>query len=108
MSQGYFFNYHSLFAAQMVDFLKEKHIQYIAELDNRRNDLAYWQTEHLRISGIYWGLTALDLLGSLESLNKEQVIKFVVDCQQQDGTTTLLPQISLKHFDGNRRVWRTS
>lgn len=42
-------------------------------------------TEYLRMSGMYWGLTALDLMGTLEKMDKEQIIKYVVDCQDECG-----------------------
>ena len=42
-------------------------------------------TEYLRMSGIYWGLTAIDLLSSLDRMNKTEVLKFVVDCQHDCG-----------------------
>jgi geranylgeranyl transferase type-2 subunit beta len=42
-------------------------------------------TEHLRLNGVYWGLTALHLLGHPEALSRDQTIKFVLSCQNQDG-----------------------
>lgn len=42
-------------------------------------------TEYLRMSGIYWGLTVLDLMNNLESMNKADVIEFVCNCQCKDG-----------------------
>lgn len=42
-------------------------------------------TEHLRLSGVYWGLTALHLMGHPEALPRDETIKFVLDCQNADG-----------------------
>ena len=42
-------------------------------------------TEFLRMSGIYWGLTAMALMGKLEQMNKEEVIEFVKACQHEHG-----------------------
>ena len=42
-------------------------------------------TEFLRMSGIYWGLTAMDLMGQLSRMNKEEVLEFVKACQHHDG-----------------------
>lgn len=42
-------------------------------------------TEHLRMSGIYWGLTALDLMGDLEKIDKEEVLTFIKKCQRDCG-----------------------
>ena len=33
----------------------------------------YMMTEHIRMSGIYWGLTAMDLLGHLEDMDADEV-----------------------------------
>lgn len=45
----------------------------------------YCMTEYLRISGIYWGLTVMDLMHSLERMNKQEVLQFVRDCQHECG-----------------------
>ena len=42
-------------------------------------------TEYLRMSGIYWGLTVMDLMGSLEKMNKQEVIAFVKSCHHDCG-----------------------
>lgn len=42
-------------------------------------------TEYLRMSGIYWGLTVLDLMHGLDKMNKDEVIEFVSSCQGEDG-----------------------
>ena len=42
-------------------------------------------TEHLRLSGVYWGLTALHLLGHPDALPRDKTIEFVLACQNKDG-----------------------
>lgn len=42
-------------------------------------------TEHLRMSGIYWGLTALDLMDQLGRINREEVLEFIGKCQYDCG-----------------------
>ena len=42
-------------------------------------------TEHLRLNGVYWGLTALHLIGHPDALPRDQTIKFVLECQNEDG-----------------------
>jgi geranylgeranyl transferase type-2 subunit beta len=37
------------------------------------------------MSGVYWGLTALDLMDSRDTLNREDVIDFVLQCQHSNG-----------------------
>lgn len=63
--------------------LREKHIEYVASLDEKTNDLEYWLSEHLRLNGVYWGLTALYLLDSMETFKKEDVIDFVLKCRDR-------------------------
>ncbi|GAQ05696.1 geranylgeranyl transferase type-2 subunit beta [Aspergillus lentulus] len=63
----------------------QKHVEYIRNLDSRRDELEYWLTEHLRLNGVYWGLTALHLLGFPEALPREETINFVLSCQRENG-----------------------
>lgn len=47
-------------------FLLEKHSDYLAAYGSKKNDFEYCMTEYLRLSGVYWGLTAMDVLGQLD------------------------------------------
>nr|POE63657.1 geranylgeranyl transferase type-2 subunit beta [Quercus suber] len=72
----------------------QKHVTYIQSLDTRRNELEYHLTEHLRLSGIYWGLTALHLLGQPDALPRQGVLEFVLSCLHEDeerGTAAFGP-----------------
>lgn len=42
-------------------------------------------SEYLRMSGIYWGLTAMDLMGQLHRMNKEEILEFIKSCQHECG-----------------------
>jgi geranylgeranyl transferase type-2 subunit beta len=42
-------------------------------------------TEYLRMSGVYWGLTAVDLMGELQQMNRDDVVSFVAQCQHECG-----------------------
>lgn len=42
-------------------------------------------TEHLRLNGVYWGLTALHLLGHPDGLPRDETIDFVLSCQHENG-----------------------
>ena len=63
----------------------EAHVKYIQSLDTRKDELDYWLTEHLRLNGLYWGLTALHLLGRPDALPRQEVIDFVLSCQHENG-----------------------
>lgn len=45
----------------------------------------YCMTEYLRMSGIYWGLTAMSLMNKLDLMDKDEVIKFIKSCQHENG-----------------------
>lgn len=60
---------------------KEKHVKYIESLDKKQNDYEYWLSEHLRINGVYWGLTALCVLDAKDIFDKNDVIDFVLGCK---------------------------
>lgn len=38
-------------------------------------------TEFLRMSGIYWGTTCLDIMGQLDKIDKKSIFEFVKKCQ---------------------------
>ncbi|MCJ1258345.1 hypothetical protein MMC24_006178 [Lignoscripta atroalba] len=63
----------------------DKHVEYIQSLDSRKDELEYWLTEHLRLNGVYWGLTALHLLGQPDVLPRTETIDFVLSCQHENG-----------------------
>jgi len=66
-------------------FFIEKHKTYIKNVDLQKDSFYYWATEHLKLSGVYWGLCALDIMNSLEEMNKEQLVTFVLSCQRENG-----------------------
>lgn len=45
----------------------------------------FFATEHFRMSGTYWGLTALHLLGRLDLINGTDVVAWVLSCQRENG-----------------------
>ncbi len=61
------------------------HVKYIQSLDTRKDEYDYWLTEHLRLNGLYWGLTALHLLGHPDALPRAETIDFVLSCQHPSG-----------------------
>ncbi|KAI5949807.1 BET2 [Candida theae] len=60
---------------------KEKHITFIIDQESNRS-YEYWLSEHLRMNGLYWGVTALITMKSLNdtTLPQEDVIKYVLSC----------------------------
>ncbi|KAL7417558.1 rab geranylgeranyltransferase [Mrakia frigida] len=60
------------------------HVKYIQSLSNE-SDLSYHLSEHLRLNGIYWGLTALYIMNRQDALDKEEMIKWVMSCWDEKG-----------------------
>jgi geranylgeranyl transferase type-2 subunit beta len=68
--------------------LRDKHVQYVKNLFKEQLDrFEYWATEHLRVSGIYWGLVALTHLNAHDEIEqmKPELTNFVISCQNEDG-----------------------
>ena len=78
------------------DLLVPLHVKYIQSLGEVRacshtnphrltssqskDDLMYHLTAHLRMNAIYWGLTALCIMGHQDALDREEMIEFVMSC----------------------------
>uniref|UniRef100_H3CLM1 Geranylgeranyl transferase type-2 subunit beta n=1 Tax=Tetraodon nigroviridis TaxID=99883 RepID=H3CLM1_TETNG len=65
--------------------LLDKHADYIASYGSKNDDYEYTLSEYLRMSGIYWGLTAMDLMGQLPRMNRQEIIDFITACQHECG-----------------------
>jgi geranylgeranyl transferase type-2 subunit beta len=70
---------------EQLQLATDAHVKYIQSLDTRKDELDYWLTEHLRLNGVYWGLTALHLLGHPNALPRDETIDFVLSCQHESG-----------------------
>ncbi|CAD6565878.1 MAG: hypothetical protein CYPHOPRED_000081 [Cyphobasidiales sp. Tagirdzhanova-0007] len=66
------------------ELLVDLHVKYIQTLDKKRDELAYYLTEHLRMNGIYWGLTALALMDHQDALDRQEMIDWVMSCWVED------------------------
>lgn len=58
-------------ADAVKELLLDKHADYIHSYSNKKDDYEYVMTEFLRMSGIYWGLTAMDLMGNLHRMERQ-------------------------------------
>lgn len=38
-------------------------------------------TEFLRMSGIYWGVTALDLMDNVDKIDQDEIVEYIKKCQ---------------------------
>jgi geranylgeranyl transferase type-2 subunit beta len=57
------------------------HVKYILNLeeDTNKSDIFYF-TDHKRLSGVYWALTSLELLGRLDLLPRQRILDYVLSC----------------------------
>ncbi|CAB1326865.1 unnamed protein product, partial [Coregonus sp. 'balchen'] len=65
--------------------LLDKHADYIAAYGSKKDDYEYTLSEYLRMSGIYWGLTVMDLMGQLTRMNQQEISDFIKSCQHDCG-----------------------
>ncbi|KAF9442499.1 terpenoid cyclases/Protein prenyltransferase [Macrolepiota fuliginosa MF-IS2] len=61
------------------------HVQYIQNLGQSHDELAYHLTAHLRLNAVYWGLAALCTMGHKEALDREEMIQFVMSCWDEEA-----------------------
>ncbi|KAG7210282.1 hypothetical protein KM043_011826 [Ampulex compressa] len=71
--------------SSIPELILEKHANYLISYGTDKDEYTYCMTEHMRMSGMYWGLTALDLMGKLDQANKEEVLEFIRQCQHDSG-----------------------
>ena len=64
-------------------FHTDKHVQYIQKISSDVQSYEYLVTQHLRMSGIYWGLTSLALLGRdlKEESSYTGMVEWILSCQ---------------------------
>ncbi|KAL3198549.1 hypothetical protein MRX96_014365 [Rhipicephalus microplus] len=80
-------------ASLMPELNLPKHKEYLASYGTKKDDYEYCITEHLRMSGIYWGLTAMDLMvqilatfDALNTIDIDKTVSYVKELQQEDGS----------------------
>lgn len=66
-------------------FVRSKHVQFVLSLDKQTDTFEYYVGEHLRMSGVYWGLMAMDLMQSLDSMPLGAIVDWVLQCQDSVG-----------------------
>lgn len=71
----------------VVPFYANKHIEYIKKVANDKVSFEYYVTQQFRMSGVYWGLAALSILGRdiHMELNINEVIEWIFACQHDSG-----------------------
>lgn len=69
--------------SQFVEqFHFQKHVDYIKVISNDKESFEYAVTEHLRMSGVYWGVTAMAILGKdlVAEMDSPAICDWVMQC----------------------------
>ncbi|KAG1771065.1 rab geranylgeranyltransferase [Suillus placidus] len=61
------------------------HVAYIRALGDSKNELSYHLSAHLRMNAVYWGLTALLVMGHKDALDRDEMIDFVMSCWDEEA-----------------------
>ena len=74
-------------SGEAIPFCTDKHVAYIRKLSADVESFEYLVTQHLRMSGVYWGLTATALLG--KDLKEEPsyigMVEWILSCQDKES-----------------------
>jgi geranylgeranyl transferase type-2 subunit beta len=61
------------------------HRDYVVRVSSDTESFEFQVSEHLRLSGVYWGACALHLIDSMSALDTSYVVSFVRSCQRGCG-----------------------
>lgn len=73
------------FSKAQKDLLIEKHCGFLTGYGRSHNTYEYGTTDYLRMSGIYWLCTCLDLLHSLKLIDQEYIIDYIQKCYDKNS-----------------------
>ncbi|KAL1132125.1 hypothetical protein AAG570_010083 [Ranatra chinensis] len=65
--------------------LWDKHLEFILSYGTNKDDYEYCTTEYLRMSGIYWVLTATALMRKLSRVDRSQFVDFIHQCTDSES-----------------------
>jgi prenyltransferase beta subunit len=72
---------------ERLSYLEKKHLDYINKVSSDTTSFEFAVTQHLRMSGVYWGVTAMALMGRdlLSEMDSECIVDWVQKCQHESG-----------------------
>ena len=90
------------------DLLIELHKSYIAGLQSKKDTFEYAATEHLRMSAIYWGLTAMELMSGTSMMDCDRIVAWINLCKHPsvrslDPPTTSVLATRMRTFARSER-----
>ena len=63
-----------------TEFLLQQHSDFIKKYGDEKEEYDYVMSEFLRINGVYWSLTAMDLMKHRDRLDKAEIMPYVHSC----------------------------
>ncbi|CAM9336623.1 unnamed protein product [Pylaiella littoralis] len=68
-------------------FVEELHRQYVLSISEQTDTFEFCMTEHLRMSGVYWGLMSMALMGRdlRKEMGAQDLSNWVMRCQHEGG-----------------------
>ena len=66
-----------------MEFHYDKHVGFIKKVASDVESFEYLVSQYLRMSGIYWGITAMRTLGKdiSEEMDQDTIVELVLSCQ---------------------------
>ena len=70
-------------AGTIQNFYAEKHAAYVTKIANDTSSFEFVVSQHFRMSGVYWGLTALSVLGIdiKKEMDMVPLLEWLMNCQ---------------------------
>lgn len=65
--------------------LVDQHARFVKQLDEKQDTFEHWTMQHLRVSGIYWGLGAMDVMDRIADMPRDEIVAFATKCRNADG-----------------------
>eukprot|EP01029_Cantina_marsupialis_P011042 TRINITY_DN2482_c0_g1_i1.p1 TRINITY_DN2482_c0_g1~~TRINITY_DN2482_c0_g1_i1.p1 ORF type:complete len:326 (-),score=92.60 TRINITY_DN2482_c0_g1_i1:129-1106(-) len=69
----------------LSQFVPDAHLKYLENVGKDKNSFESCLTQHLRISGAYWTVSAQLLLNADDSIDKEALVEWILSCQHSNG-----------------------
>lgn len=67
------------------ELLLDKHIEFLLKYGEDPDDYEYAMSDFLRMNGLYWIGSGMHLMESSDKMDKPGVIKFLKECQTEEG-----------------------
>ena len=65
-------------------FVRDLHRAYVQKVGKATDTFEYCVTEHLRMSGVYWGVMAMEVMAAGEDMPRAELVEWVLSCFNAD------------------------